>query len=110
MVIKHPFSYEFRYRHSENRLFKRKTTLHGVKERVDWLLRSILFVTENSSIAHVSICFELCVSCFSFIAIVLFIKANTVNVNVNACSHETSNVIKIEKIKATNTFLEYVSF
>jgi len=34
----------------------------------------------------------MCASCFNFIAIVLFIKAK----NINACSHETSNAMKVQ--------------
>jgi len=65
--------------------------LRGIKKRFDWLFRNIVFVTKNASIENVSICVEMCASCFCFIIILLFITANY----INACSHETSNAMKV---------------
>jgi hypothetical protein len=67
------------------------TTLRGIKERVDWLFKNIFFVTKNAYSTCKYLCRIMCFV-FQFFAIVLFIKAST----INACSHEKNNVMKVK--------------
>jgi hypothetical protein len=71
--------------------FLKKTVRRGTTRLVNWLLINRFFFTKNISIAPINISVELCLVCFSFIPIVLFINVN----NVNACSQETKEVAKL---------------